>query len=372
MSPWELLTFLLVGSVCLGSLVDGQKKNKPPRWKPKSRPFNGDNIIAMSSGSDIKISCPAYGNPKPKITWYKEENLFDASQRPKTKARHFALTLYDVQTSDSGKYKCVVQNSLGSLEFTFIVDVIRTSWPLELEEPRNATVMEGERVVFRCRALNDPYATTQWIKRNTDGGDSGGSNWVFLPSNGPEILIENARPEDAGKYTCMVGNYIGIKSVDVWLTVRQTTTTTTSTTQTSTTTTERKITTSTTNAPLPTTTVKTFPNQPDTTDDEDLEGGSRNVMDDDIYSNSGNPDNDRLPINRDTYQDFPAGTQQHAEEEEGLSARTMYTIVGIVAGGTLLVGLVVILVAHCYNRTKDRIVSMDTKTPPCEERVSSL
>ena len=44
-----------------------------------------------------------------------------------------------------------------------------TSWPLVLEEPQNSTVMEGERVAFQCRALNDPDATTQWIRRDSEG-----------------------------------------------------------------------------------------------------------------------------------------------------------------------------------------------------------
>ena len=54
-----------------------------PRWKPKSRPYNGDTIIAKSSGSNIKLSCPAYGSPKPTTQWFKDEAAFDASQRPK-------------------------------------------------------------------------------------------------------------------------------------------------------------------------------------------------------------------------------------------------------------------------------------------------
>ncbi|XP_062619245.1 fibroblast growth factor receptor-like, partial [Saccostrea cucullata] len=134
-------------------------------------------MIVASVGGNVRIRCPAYGNPKPKTTWYKEENLIDASQRPKTKVRHFALSLNDVQTSDSGKYKCVVQNSEGSLEFTFILDVKESPvWPLMVKGPQNTTVMEGERVVFVCLSLNDPHVSYQWMKWNTDGGDVGGSS----------------------------------------------------------------------------------------------------------------------------------------------------------------------------------------------------
>ncbi|XP_061185574.1 fibroblast growth factor receptor 4-like [Saccostrea echinata] len=221
----HLLTLLLVCNIYAALPVDGQKIKRAPKWKPNSRPYNGDKKIATTSGSDIRMSCPAYGYPKPIVIWYKEDSLFGASQRPKTKIRRFSLDFNDVQTSDSGKYKCVVQNSEGSLEFTFFVDVKPIPWPLELEEPLNATVMEGERVVFRCRALNDPDATTEWMKRDTDGDSASGFDTNNFLSSGPEMVIENARTEDAGKYTCLVGNLFGIKYANVWLTVRHTTTT---------------------------------------------------------------------------------------------------------------------------------------------------
>lgn len=464
--------------------VDCQKKNKAPRWKPKSRPYNGDTIIAKSSGSNIKLACPAYGYPKPTTTWYKNDVLFDANQRPKTKSRYNSLILNDVQEADKGKYKCVVQNTEGSINFTFIVDVIRTSWPLVIEEPKNATVMEGEKVVLRCRALNDPDATTQWIKRSGDSGSTRGAtaNENFMQSNGPELVIESAKVEDTGKYVCMVGNYIGIKSVDVWVMVKQATTSTTTTTTTEPPTTTTTSTTTTTPAPTTTTTstvASTSTPQPttttsteltyvgpliiDTTDDEDVyEGGSGNDVekkkknkkkkkkknknkknrkknrkkkkerqqererkqqqrekkrqeeldqmnketshkvnvnfpdvnyphinnptnqdhfenifpnhystpaptededDNEFFPNGniningglGNSENpyikDRLPTKNDPFSEFPEGQQQ---EEEGMSAWTIYIIVGLVAGGVLLVGLVAIVVALCCNRIEDR------------------
>ncbi|XP_078321791.1 uncharacterized protein LOC111111107 isoform X2 [Crassostrea virginica] len=462
-------TFLFL-CLCVCLSVDCQKKVKPPRWKPKSRPYNGDTIIAKSSGSNIKLSCPAYGSPKPSTQWFKDEAAFDASQRPKTKVRHSSLILNDVQEVDKGNYKCVVENSAGSIDFTFIVDVIRTSWPLVLEEPQNSTVMEGERVAFQCRALNDPDATTQWIRRVSEGelANSGAeTNKNFLDSNGPELVIESARVEDTGKYTCMVGNYVGIKSVDVWLMVKQTTTSTSTTT----TTTKPPTTTTTTTTPTTTTTTKTIPQPtttklavldiqtgpliPNTIDDEDFFEGSGNDLekeekkkknkknkkkkdrkmkkklerqrererkqqqrekkrqeeldrmnkensmgghvdhqelpgltfpnfnnpnqdlsghifpppietnppseddndfftntgifngnkDNEFISNSGYTNNDILTTDKDPFNAFPQGPQP--QEEEDMSAWTIYIIVGLVVGAILLVGLVAIVVILC-------------------------
>ncbi|XP_061185811.1 fibroblast growth factor receptor-like 1 [Saccostrea echinata] len=172
----HFVSLLLVCSISPVLLVDGQKKLIAPRWIPKSRPFKGENNVAQLTGSDINLTCPASGNPTPKTTWYKNGDWFNASQRLNTETRRFSLLLNDTQTSDTGEYSCVVHNSEGSLNFTYTVNIIRRPWPLEVEEPQNVTVMEGERVVFRCRVLNDPDATTQWIKRDTEVGDTGGYN----------------------------------------------------------------------------------------------------------------------------------------------------------------------------------------------------
>lgn len=114
-----------------------------------------------------------------------------------------------------------------------------------------------------------------------------------MQSNGPELVIESAKVEDTGKYVCMVGNYIGIKSVDVWVMVKQATTSTTTTTTTEPPTTTTTSTTTTTPAPTTTTTstvASTSTPQPttttsveltyvgpliiDTTDDEDVYEGN--------------------------------------------------------------------------------------------------
>uniref|UniRef100_K1PC93 Uncharacterized protein n=1 Tax=Magallana gigas TaxID=29159 RepID=K1PC93_MAGGI len=93
---------------------------------------------------------------------------------------------------------------------------------------QNTTVMEGQRVVLKCRTPNnEPDVTFHWIKRV-----SGVSN--FIQSIGRELVIESAKVADTGIYVCLVGNNIGMKmkSVDVWLTVKRTTTSTTTTTTT--------------------------------------------------------------------------------------------------------------------------------------------
>ena len=93
---------------------------------------------------------------------------------------------------------------------------------------------------------------------------------------------------------------------------------------------------------------------PPSEDDNDFftnTGNFNGNKDNEFISNSGNTINDVLPMDKDTFKKFPEGPQQ---QEEDMSAWTIYIIVGLVAGGVLLVGLVAIVVALCCNRIEDR------------------
>lgn len=94
---------------------------------------------------------------------------------------------------------------------------------------------------------------------------------------------------------------------------------------------------------------------PPSEDDNDFftnTGNFNGNKDNEFISNSGNTNNDILPTDKDPFKKFPEGPQP--QEEEGMSAWTIYIIVGLVAGGVLLVGLVAIVVALCCNRIEDR------------------
>ena len=67
--------------------------------------------------------------------------------------------------------------------------------------------------------------------------------------------------------------------------------------------------------------------------------------DNEYISNSGNTNNDILTTDKDPFNAFPQGPQ--SQEEEDMSALTIYIIVGLVVGAMWLVGLVAIVVVLC-------------------------
>ncbi|CAG2240238.1 unnamed protein product [Mytilus edulis] len=145
--------------------------------------------------------------------------------------RRYSLIMRDAQVDDEGDYQCIVTNVHGSLNFTFYVTVVaKLAWPLEIEEPQNLTVNEGDDAIFICRPLNDHKATIKWVKRDQTGLNRRIGKTSDILENKEMLVLRNVTMKDAGHYACIVGNYVGLKQVDVWLKVMRTPTPTTTTT----------------------------------------------------------------------------------------------------------------------------------------------
>ncbi|XP_041367712.1 fibroblast growth factor receptor-like 1 [Gigantopelta aegis] len=226
----NILTVTLFLALCVStSLSQKRKKHKKlkdpeaPSWKSNSKPAKKEMYESINEGQSIKLDCNAKGRPKPKIHWRKNgEKLHMDGAR--IKARKYELKLHELAGSDSGNYTCIVKNSQGQLQYTFIVDVAVKIWPLEVEGPSNLTVPEGQTVKFRCRVLNDPEATIRWLKRKPISADILNKKKPdFIETSGKEdpelMVIKNVKVKDAGQYTCLAGNLWGLKYMDAWLTV---------------------------------------------------------------------------------------------------------------------------------------------------------
>uniref|UniRef100_A0A8C7AMG1 Ig-like domain-containing protein n=1 Tax=Neovison vison TaxID=452646 RepID=A0A8C7AMG1_NEOVI len=87
--------------------------NEPPKMlqeMPKhSRCREGDSIV---------FECVLSGEPKPVVTWFQNGLLLKQTQKFQLEEVNFSHRLYinDINYHDSGEYKCVAQNSSGTIE----------------------------------------------------------------------------------------------------------------------------------------------------------------------------------------------------------------------------------------------------------------
>ncbi|XP_043064038.1 Down syndrome cell adhesion molecule-like protein Dscam2 isoform X42 [Drosophila ficusphila] len=155
----------------------------------------GVNIRA--SKNSLNLLCKAQGYPMPAFRWYKfiegttRKQAVVLSDRVKQVSG--TLIIKDAVVEDSGKYLCVVNNSVGGES---VETVLTVTAPLSAKiDPPTQTVDFGRPAVFTCQYTGNPIKTVSWMK---DGKAIGHSE--------PVLRIESVKKEDKGMYQCFVRN----------------------------------------------------------------------------------------------------------------------------------------------------------------------
>ncbi|KAI1898242.1 hypothetical protein AGOR_G00070320 [Albula goreensis] len=192
-------------------------------------------LYAVPAGNTVKFRCPAAGSPLPTIRWLKNGQDFRSEHRIggiKLRPRHWGLVMESVVPSDRGNYTCVVENRYGMLTNTYILDVLERSPHrpiLQAGLPANTTAVVGSDVRLYCKVYSDAQPHIQWLKHIERNGSFQGPDGVpyvqILKAGGTNtseanvLYLANVTMEDAGEYTCLAGNSIGLSHQSAWLTV---------------------------------------------------------------------------------------------------------------------------------------------------------
>ncbi|XP_060529784.1 cell adhesion molecule Dscam2 isoform X38 [Cylas formicarius] len=183
-------------SATKGRLVITEPTNNVPP-KSSGRKIDGSIVLEIASKKDIVITCEVTGYPVPKFRWYK---FIDGTSRKQAvvlndRVKQVAGTLIirEAKVEDSGKYLCVVNNSVGGES---VETVLTVTAPLKATiEPKVQTVDFGRPAVFSCKFEGNPIKTISWMK---DGNKIDHTDAV--------LRIEAVRKEDKGMYQCFIRN----------------------------------------------------------------------------------------------------------------------------------------------------------------------
>ncbi|NXV38348.1 FGFR1 factor, partial [Rissa tridactyla] len=201
-------------------------------------------LHAVPAAKTVKFKCPSSGTPNPTLRWLKNGKEFKPDHRIggyKVRYATWSIIMDSVVPSDKGNYTCIVENKYGSINHTYQLDVVGEERGaggrsphrpiLQAGLPANKTVALGSNVEFVCKVYSDPQPHIQWLKHiEVNGSKIGPDNLPYVQilktagvnttDKEMEVLhLRNVSFEDAGEYTCLAGNSIGISHHSAWLTV---------------------------------------------------------------------------------------------------------------------------------------------------------
>uniref|UniRef100_A0A8C7UIX5 Fibroblast growth factor receptor n=1 Tax=Oncorhynchus mykiss TaxID=8022 RepID=A0A8C7UIX5_ONCMY len=207
-----------------------------PQWAQPEKMEK--KLHAVPASKTVKFRCQASGNPTPTLKWFKNGKEFKRDQRIggfKVREHMWTIIMESVVPSDKGNYTCVVENQHGSINHTYQLDVVERSPHrpiLQAGLPANNTAVVGSDVEFECKVFSDPQPHIQWLKHIEVNGSRVGPDGLpyvrVLKHSGVnssdtqemEILqLRNVSFDDAGEYTCLAGNSIGLSHHSAWLSV---------------------------------------------------------------------------------------------------------------------------------------------------------
>ncbi|CAM5121158.1 unnamed protein product [Natator depressus] len=174
--------------------------------------------VEAKEGSSITLTCMAFGNPKPIVTWLREGDLLGASG--KYQVSDGSLTVVSISREDRGAYTCRAYSIQGEAVHT--TRLLVQGPPFIVSPPENITVNISQDALFTCQAEAYPGNMTYtwyWEEENVYFKNDLKLRVRILIDG--TLIIFRVKPDDAGKYTCIPSNSLGRSpSASAYLTVQ--------------------------------------------------------------------------------------------------------------------------------------------------------
>ncbi|KAJ8368286.1 hypothetical protein SKAU_G00083140 [Synaphobranchus kaupii] len=162
--------------------------------------------VEAKEGGSITLSCTAFGNPKPVVSWIREgERLVDSE---KYKVSDGSLTVRSIRREDRGPYTCRAHSIQGEAIHT--TRLLVQGPPFIVSPPENITVNISQNALFTCQAEAYPGNLTYtwfWEEDNVYFKNDLKLRVRILIDG--TLIIFRVKPEDAGRYTCSPSNSLG-------------------------------------------------------------------------------------------------------------------------------------------------------------------
>ncbi|XP_009978064.1 PREDICTED: contactin-3-like, partial [Tauraco erythrolophus] len=151
--------------------------------------------------------CRASGKPKPSYRWLKNGDQLSIEGR--IQIENGALTISNLNLTDSGRYQCIAENKHGVIYSSAELRVVASAPDFSKNPMKKLIQVQiGSTVNFECKPKASPKAKCSWKK----GGEQLHENERIVLLNDGGLRIANVTKVDAGSYTCLATNQFGTAS----------------------------------------------------------------------------------------------------------------------------------------------------------------
>jgi len=171
---------------------------------PSVQPLPQDGKFVVRKGSTITLECEAKGNPTPKITWQRANNVLPSGEKF---VEGNSVIIQEVSRHHSGIYVCSADNEVGNPARAEIDLKVLYQPEIEVEQTWLPTG-EGIEAEVACNIHAEPVPEVKWYK-DTMLLDPTNNRHMQTYGNRYVLLLKNVRETDFGNYSCMADNSLG-------------------------------------------------------------------------------------------------------------------------------------------------------------------
>ena len=181
--------------------------------------------VEVEEGKPARIECQISGQPKLNVEWFKDSDKVKETKRVKLESddEKFSLNFKETKLEDEGDYKCIARNEFGSVSTNAELLVNEAlAKPDFKEKMKNLTIQAGKEARFDVRVTGTPPPEVDWLKGEEKIEDDGRFAVVDDEGDGLfSLIIDDVKPEDAGRYECIAFNEVGEVSCKANLVVEE-------------------------------------------------------------------------------------------------------------------------------------------------------
>ncbi|RZB39359.1 muscle M-line assembly protein unc-89-like [Asbolus verrucosus] len=166
----------------------------------------------INEGEPLELKAKINGSPKPTVAWFKNGEPID-DERIKTTVLPdgtVKLNIENARADDSGAYKLVISNPNGETACLCAVAVAqKPQRPKFLKCFKDVKIATGEPLRLEATVQAYPPPEIKWFKDGVPVRTSPNIHFEVHPDGKMALIVDCAKPENAGKYELIVSNKFG-------------------------------------------------------------------------------------------------------------------------------------------------------------------